>query len=113
MTPPSSVSADRNRWWPIMTIFKYPIRLPTPDPYVLLGGIKVVAKKKGCDKIEIYKAYCDEHDMPTTSRMSEWCLDNCNGEWKFGDKIPNTRFTRAQIVFELKSDAMAFKLRWI
>jgi len=37
--------------------------------------------------------------------FNKWCNENCNGDWRV--------YNEFWVVFELDSDAIAFKLRWI
>ncbi len=37
--------------------------------------------------------------------FNKWCNENCNGDWSV--------YNEFWVVFELDSDAIAFKLRWL
>lgn len=40
-------------------------------------------------------------------KMAEWCNENCSGNWFGTDQINQPWY------FELETDVLAFKLRWI
>ena len=43
--------------------------------------------------------------------MMQWCEENCSGEFDGSDYSLATRL--GKFTFELETDAMAFKLKWI
>lgn len=76
------------------------------DGYPLTDGSSVILKEKGFD-INVENYEIEFYIILKPSKMFEiakWCSANIDGTWLVGSDHSG---------FNIKEDAMAFKLRWI